>query len=66
MPKYDIRIQARIVDRLVDKLGVEHQIDEVKSVQARSQKEAARRVRNNFVKKYEEDDDRSIVQSLIG
>ena len=66
MPKYDIRIQARIVDRLVDKLGVEHQIDEVKSVQARSQKEAARRVRNNFVKKYEEDDDRFIVQSLIG
>ncbi len=66
MPKYDIRIQARIVDRLVDKLGVEHQIDEVKSVQARSQKEAARRVRNNFVKKYAEDDDRSIVQSLIG
>jgi len=66
MPKYDIRIQARIVDRLVDKLGIEHQIDEVKSVQARSQKEAARRVRNNFVKKYEEDDDRSIVQSLIG
>lgn len=66
MPKFDIRIQARIVDRLVDKLGIEHQIDEVKSVQARSQKEAARRVRNNFVKKYEEDDDRFIVQSLIG
>ena len=66
MPKYDIRIQAKIVDRLVDKLGVEFQIDEVKSVNARSQKEASRRVRNAFVKKYEEDEDRFIVQSLIG
>lgn len=66
MPKFDIQISARVVHRLVGDLGVEHQIDEVKTVSARSQKEAARRVRNAFVKKYADDEDRFIVQSLIG
>ena len=63
MPKFEVPVKATFVTEIMPKLGVEHNVNEVRTVTARSKGSALNKVKKDIEKP---DDHRHIKMLIVG